>query len=413
MTRRPSLHAPRKLSLCLIAAAWAVAAGVAPAHSPRYAITEVSAGAFGETATALNDHGAVAFFSLPDGFDESIPPLGDFTTPGRAWLYSKQTGSSPLMGLGGNSDAVLDLNNSGQAVGQSRSTGFSGVGAKTGVWTDGVFTPLPNLPDGRPPTNAVAINDAGSIALTEPPRQSCDCQCNCSEAYLYSESNGYASVPSLGGSQTRAADLNAAGELVGMTSTSDNSTDFTYEPFIYRDGVTKSLGSLGGRRGGVWAINNHSEAVGFSEDASGASLAFYWNETSGMARLGALTLEATATDINDHGEVVGVDYPFGRSDSYFRSQAFYYNTTIGLVLLQDLLVADHDWDGLDSAIAINNRGQILGRGRIGSEQRIFLASPVPEPGSLFLLIVLTGCGTLSRRRSSPRFSVPSGLKAEL
>src|SRR5688572_2025842 len=68
--------------------------------------------------------------------------------------------------------------------------------------------------------------------------------------------------------------------------------------------TTQDLGSLGGSETYVDAINNVSQAVGWSSTATGDRRAFIWSATTGMVDLSAHGLK-DATGINDAGQVVG------------------------------------------------------------------------------------------------------------
>ena len=115
-------------------------------------------------------------------------------------------------------------------------------------------------------------------------------------------------------------------------------------------------------------------------------------------RLGGLAGPVTeAMALNDNGWVVGV----GTLDAnphrdghavLFRDGALHD--------LNDLLMpaAARQWS-LDLAMDINNRGQIVGMGTIDGQRRAFLATPVPENGTMTLLLAgLGGVGVAVRRR---------------
>src|SRR5437667_11633950 len=77
-----------------------------------------------------------------------------------------------------------------------------------------------------------------------------------------------------------------------------------------------------------------------------------------------------AIDINAAGQVVG------RSETSDGTHAFLY---AGWTLydLNDLLLAGGSWELLE-ARAINDRGQIAGIGRIGTQRHLFLLTPDPN-----------------------------------
>ena len=88
---------------------------------------------------------------------------------------------------------------------------------------------------------------------------------------------------------------------------------------------------------------------------------------------------ATARGINDAGHVVGAtEYAYTMGEYY----AFYWDTELGMIRLDELLPADSGWRALLYAFDINNRGQIVGIGITDAwewESHAFLMTPVPEP----------------------------------
>jgi hypothetical protein len=109
----------------------------------------------------------------------------------------------------------------------------------------------------------------------------------------------------------------------------------------------------------------------------------------GIAGYGGKTL-AYAGDINDRGEVVGVDFI---SDP--TPQPFYWSPHGGIQDFHSLLGESGDgWDFF-TARAINNHGHIVGSGRNpDGEIRGFLI--IPEPAAVTLMVPLA-LATLRRR----------------
>jgi probable HAF family extracellular repeat protein len=120
------------------------------------------------------------------------------------------------------------------------------------------------------------------------------------------------------------------------------------------------LPTLGGFSSEGAAINNSGQVAGASANAEGHMRAFFWSEQTGMIELplpesppeGVLTVRSYATDINDHGAIVGlVNYIGGVPE---RTIAFHWSAEEGSKRL----------DGLGGrfvrATAINNRGDVVG-----------------------------------------------------
>ena len=141
-------------------------------------------------------------------------------------------------------------------------------------------------------------------------------------------------VGSLGGSSEATA-LNTAGTVVGHFDTSDGSHIF--RAFAWRNGVMQDLGTLGGARSDALDVGPGDVAVGWAENGSGEPRAFLWRN-------------GTMSDLND------------------------------------LLPAGSGWQ-LDVATAINDRGAIVGNGRLNGQPRAFMLMP---PMDLWLNIAFHG-----------------------
>jgi probable HAF family extracellular repeat protein len=107
----------------------------------------------------------------------------------------------------------------------------------------------------------------------------------------------------LGGTVTAAGDVNALGQIVGFSMT----TDGFLHGFVWDRGVMTDLGTLGGESSYATAINDAGTVVGFSQvKNSRSSHAFIWRKGVGMKDLGTLGGDQSfAADINNAGLVVG------------------------------------------------------------------------------------------------------------
>jgi probable HAF family extracellular repeat protein len=191
----------------------------------------------------------------------------------------------------------------------------------------------------------------------------------------------------LGGADSVAYDLNAAGDVVGASSTVDFS-DYRRGPpfteqraFLWRQGRMFNLGTLGGNRSEARAINDAGVVVGQSRTTGNSGEhACRWSHGS-LQDLGALPgrFVSRANDVNNAGQVVGdsqsvimiVSVPPGSS----RAGAFLYTDATGIVDLNTRIDPQLGWD-LDGAAAINDAGQIVGSGRHHGRARAFLLTPV-------------------------------------
>jgi probable HAF family extracellular repeat protein len=147
---------------------------------------------------------------------------------------------------------------------------------------------------------------------------------------------------------------NAINEQNLIVGTSANSSSEPAFAFLY-DGVTvQNLGTLGGARSGANDINELNEVVGYSETSTG-NHAFLWD--------GAMQ------DLND-------------------------------------LISDPDWV-LESALAINEAGEIVGAGLLNGESHGFLltvgAPPPPMPGNNAPVAVISADTTCGKAPLTVRF----------
>lgn len=116
------------------------------------------------------------------------------------------------------------------------------------------------------------------------------------------------------------------------------------------------LGTLGGPTSSASAVNSAGEVVGTSADASGALLPFIWTP-AGMSALGPLPdtpfgqpIGASASDINDAGEVVGA---LTLLDVPGRWQPFRWTQAAGYRIIDDQTVNA-------GAAAVNAAGDAVG-----------------------------------------------------
>lgn len=115
----------------------------------------------------------------------------------------------------------------------------------------------------------------------------------------------------LGGPDSAAFFINDLNEINGLSFTNaivNPTTGLpTVEPFIWKNGHMRSLGSLGGTFAYVSNITNRSEIVGYSYLAGDAAAhAFDWKPRQGMKDLGALGgTFSSASWVNEAGEIVG------------------------------------------------------------------------------------------------------------
>lgn len=157
-------------------------------------------------------------------------------------------------------------------------------------------------------------------------------------------------IGSLGGDFSNAFAINASGQVVGYSSTADNSSRnyaFIWDPV---HGM-QSLGNLADGHSSAYGINAFGQVVGASNPADASKIhAFLWDAAHGMQDLGALgDGDSQAYGINDLGQVVG----YSGADGIYH--AFVWDVDHGMQALGTL------GGDVSVAWAINRAGQIVGQ----------------------------------------------------
>jgi probable HAF family extracellular repeat protein len=160
-----------------------------------------------------------------------------------------------------------------------------------------------------------------------------------------------------------ATDINDRGQIVGAVGS---------DAFFWDAGELTFVG-LKGYSCAV-AINERAQAVGSSWKANGHERAWLWEDgrTKALAGLGGPT--GRATDINNHGEIVGVASLPGPSPDDGPVEHGVLWRRGDILDLNDLLVSSQDWV-IESANAINDHGHICGTGIRDSSRCAVLLVP--------------------------------------
>jgi len=297
----------------------------------------------------------------------------------------------------------LAINNSGQILATDPMGSVTGTPGSF-VYSNGQTTILP--------VSASALNDQGQVVgsvIRDIPvggsrASALNDQGQVVGAYLYDlATKTIQYMTATGTAATQALAVNNSGQATGILFT------ISIHPFLYSNGKTIDLGTLGGTSGYGSAINSQGDVVGTAQTASSQWHAFLYSNGI-MKDLGALPgdLRSAASSINNLGQVVGVS----------SSGAFLYSNGV-MKNLNDLIGANSGWKITD-AYQINNRGQILavGDGSNGSDSLLLtpdgLPTPgdavyptiIPEPSSWMLFGVLVG-GLVVRQRCRHRMPVAS------
>jgi probable HAF family extracellular repeat protein len=317
-------------------AAGVVVAAVGPAHArvvKRYPYTLVDTGTFGGPSSFLDLPGVpitshrvlLGQADIPTrDIDYPRCPLGcadRYIQHAAAWHDGRPTDLGALPGQ--NTSAISEQNDRGVGVGFSEdglTDPFSKEAASVAVmFENGKVINLGALPDGYEST-AQNIDNAGQIAGFSSNGIRDQYACN-----IFGETppcgwttqvraviwrNGVIrDLGTLGGPDANIAAQNDQGEIAGESYTSDTPSPTTSKPplapFLWRNGHMINLGTFGGTSGQANWLNDSGEVVGQSNLAGdGTYNAFLWNGRR-MIDLTPRAAKAAATWINERGDVTG------------------------------------------------------------------------------------------------------------
>lgn len=318
-----------------------------------YSITNLGTlpGSKDSAAFDINDSGQIvgrSYDTLDGGYDE------------RGFLYS----NGQIMDLGTLSGmkhiSVTAINNSGQVVGEAYGAlnRKEDIGSPAILYSNGQITNL-GIYSGGTSSYAFDINDSGQTVGSSNSWDVFD-ESNDERAVLYN--NGQMRDLGLlpGATSSTATGINNSGQIVG---------DSGGRAFLYSGCQMRNLGTLYGMPySAATAINNLGQVIGHSfgtMKVGGYGHHFFLYSDGQLTDLGISGGGYThLNDINDFGQIVGESI----------DKAFLYSN--GQMLnLNDLVRKDSGWI-LNSALAINDRGQIVGAGLYEGQGRAFLLDPI-------------------------------------
>jgi len=253
------------------------------------------------------------------------------------------------------------------------------------LWNHGILTDLGALPgnDGNNSSVASAINNHGLIAGVAE-NGNLDADTGYPEAHAVVWDNGkIRDLGTLGGTQSSAVDVNDLGQVVGgaLNTTEDPlSADFVYgfdllgflgrtqvRAFVWRKGVMRDLGTLGGPDAFAIAINQFGQIAGQSYTSSTPNSTtgiptedpFLWTNGK-MIDLG--TLGGTigySIWLNNRGQVTGISNLAG--DVY--SHGFLWDRGVLRDLLPPANGGNYSW-----VYWINELGDVVGGATLSGDQ---------------------------------------------
>jgi surface-anchored protein len=250
--------------------------------------------------------------------------------------------------LGGGTSRAFRINEQGHMVGEAqRADGSSGAW----LWTNGVMVDLGALGG----TNSVAfgLNEQGQVvgrAQNAAGRM---------KAFTWDAVNGMVEAPGLGGTGSFDSSLyaiNDSGFAVGQARNLANQL----QAFYWSNGVSTAVPLPGGSNSRAWDVNGAGQLSGWGRDASNAIVGFRWSAAGGYEFVGNLVpgADVFAVGINTNGHIAGaIQKDFGHQPGSSNppiSRAFFWDGAS----LRDLGLPE----GYDGAAGnyLNDQGWVAG-----------------------------------------------------
>jgi uncharacterized protein (TIGR03437 family) len=255
---------------------------------------------------------------------------------------------------GANESVAYAINDNGQIVGVSSSLGE--VTPRAFRWQNGTLTDIGTF-------SPRAINKTGDVVGTLPVKRN---GLDWFEHACLWRNGTLTNLGTLGGNNSYAYAINDAGWVAGVSQIQDN---LRTRAFLWTGNALNDLGALGGNDSQALALSNTNQVAGVSDTANGAphSTLFTLNAMGGVTNrmdLGALDSSYSyAYAMNGKGQTVGTN-----------GHALLWQSGAALDL-NALLPANGDWV-LQNATAINDSGQIAGRGTFQGATYAFLLRPL-------------------------------------
>jgi probable HAF family extracellular repeat protein len=278
------------------------------------------------------------------------------------------TDTGGMTALGGASGTGLsDVSDTGQVVGGTRSGNFTSAFSWVSPGPINVFGP--------PATNpfltslAFAVNDGGLVVGMRMTGQTYSLCPSCPlrpfrRAYSWTSPGPMVDLPSLGGREDFALDVNNSGQIAGSAQLPGS----TVSHAVVWSSSTNTIQDLGTLPGGVDSsasfITDAGQVVGRARDANLMPRAFSWTSAGGMVDLGDLGAnQASPFGVSESGLVVGQSHlPPDPQTGEQTAHAFLWTPEEGMADLGALGTLS------SNAVAVNNDGLVVGSSAVGTAE---------------------------------------------
>ncbi|WBS00651.1 PEP-CTERM sorting domain-containing protein [Pseudoduganella sp. SL102] len=268
------------------------------------------------------------------------------------------------------SSGAWGINDHGTIVGTA---GTSTWEERAFVYANGTYRDLGGLAGDS--STARAVNNAGSVLVTYGKPNDL-----AFGSYVWSEAGGMVDLGSLGGNYTWGSALNERGQVAGISSTEEGYG----RVFRWTDGEMEDLGTFQSEFGySVDGISEQGEVFG-SRDEMHSSHA-YIIRADGM--------------VEDHSDLSRISYIDAGGRIYGTDQAGWGVIVEDGVKTSIAALTEGAAGWSFGTTAVNEAGQILATAHDGTDYRVVLLSPVPEPATYGMLLAGAAVlGWAGRRR---------------